>query len=129
MVIVAVWRYLIRRRKRRIEILRRPSLVYQSIDAIECQQICPQRRDYANVSIANFPHRSGTTKPQLGLAESDEDYLEPKQIESKSASEILVFSLVSRFQLVKNAFFLFFRSNSSCPLSIRWGIFSCFKIT
>ncbi|KAM3184210.1 hypothetical protein ACTXT7_008826 [Hymenolepis weldensis] len=95
MVIVAVWRYLIRRRKRRFKFLRRPSLVYQSIDTVECQQIRPQRHDYANVSIVYCPHRSGSTKPQLGLAESDEDYLEPNQIESKSTSQ----TRAVRFQL------------------------------
>ncbi|VUZ39187.1 unnamed protein product [Hymenolepis diminuta] len=113
MVIVAVWRYLIKRRKRRIEFLRRPSLVYQSTDAIECQQICPQRRDYVNVSVAYFPNRSDTTKPQLDLAESDEDYLEPRQIESKSTSQ----TRTVRFQLDGESSPVV--KSHKCPLSRR----------
>nr|CDS30675.1 hypothetical protein HmN_000303900 [Hymenolepis microstoma] len=87
-VIVAVRWFLKRRQKLRIKRLqRRPSLIYQSIDAVEYQQPCPYGHDYVNISIAYCPLRSGSTESTLASAESSEDYLEPKRIELKSESQ------------------------------------------
>ncbi|VDN98158.1 unnamed protein product [Rodentolepis nana] len=68
-------------RKLRIKRLqRRPSLIYRSIDAVECQQPCPQTHDYVNISITYCPRR-------IESAESSEDYLEPKRLELKTTSQ------------------------------------------